>query len=78
MIYHKIFVLEQELMTHSKEDQKKEKALSNIKMLLMKVDNNAEVVPAKDFNKLSHLLSFLKEKPLSRYEKIVLKEIVNN
>ena len=76
MIYHKIFILEQELQTHLKEGRKKEKALNNIKALLRKVDNNAEVVPAKDIKKLSLLLSFLKEKPLSRYEKMVLKEIV--
>ena len=78
MIYHKIFVLQQELKTHIKQDRKREKALSNIKKLLMKVDNNAEVVPASNIKKLSLLLSFLKEKPLSRYEKIVIGEIINN
>ncbi len=77
MIYHKIFILEQELQTHLKEGRKKEKALNSIKQLLNKVDNNVEVVPAKDIKKLSLLLSFLKEKPLSRYEKIMLKEIVS-
>jgi hypothetical protein len=77
MIYHKIFILEQELQTHLKEGRKKEKALNNIKSLLKRVDNNVEVVPAKDYNQLSLLISFLKEKPLSRYEKMVLKEIVD-
>jgi len=77
MIYHKIFILEQELQTHLKDGRKKEKALNNIKVLLRKVDNNVEVVPAKDIKKLSLLLSFLKEKPLSRYEKIMLKEIIS-
>ena len=76
MIYHKIFILEQELQTHLKEGRKKEKALNNIKALLRRVDNNVEVVPASNIKKLSLLLSFLKEKPLSRYEKIVLKDIV--
>ena len=76
MIYQKIFILEQELQTHLKEGRKKEKALNNIKALLRRVDNNAEVVPASNIKKLSLLLSFLKEKPLSKYEKIVLKEIV--
>ena len=76
MIYHKIFILEQELQTHLKEGRKKEKALNNIKALLRRVDNNVEVVPASNIKKLSLLLSFLKEKPLSRYEKIMLKEIV--
>lgn len=76
MIYQKIFILEQELQTHLKEGRKKEKALNNIKALLRRVDNNVEVVPASNIKKLSLLLSFLKEKPLSRYEKIMLKEIV--
>ena len=76
MIYQKIYILEQELQTHLKEGRKKEKALNNIKALLRRVDNNVEVVPASNIKKLSLLLSFLKEKPLSRYEKIVLKEIV--
>jgi len=76
MIYHKIFILEQELQTHLKDGRKKEKALNNIKALLRRVDNNVEVVPASNIKKLSLLLSFLKEKPLSRYEKIMLKEIV--
>lgn len=77
MIYQKIYILEQELQTHLKEGRKKEKALNNIKALLRKVDNNVEVVPASNIKKLSLLLSFLKEKPLSRYEKIMLKEIVS-
>jgi len=68
--------MEQELQTHLKEGRKKEKALNNIKALLRRVDNNVEVVPASNIKKLSLLLSFLKEKPLSRYEKIVLKELV--
>ena len=76
MIYQKIYILEQELQTHLKEGRKKEKALNNIKALLRRVDNNVEVVPASNIKKLSLLLSFLKEKPLSRYEKIMLKEIV--
>jgi hypothetical protein len=78
MIYQKIYILEQELQTHLKEGRKKEKALNNIKVLLRRVNNNAEVVPAKDYTKLSHLLSFLKEKPLSKYEKLVLKELVKD
>ncbi len=77
MIFQKIFILEQELQTHLREGRKKKKALDNIKSLLKRVDNNAEVVPAKDYNKLSLIMSFLKEKPLSRYEKMVLKEIVD-
>jgi len=76
MIYHKIYMLEQELQTHLKEGRKKEKALNNIKVLLRRVDNNVEVVPASNIKKLSLLLFFLKEKPLSRHEKNVLKEIV--
>ena len=78
MIYQKIFVLEQKLHMNLKEGRKKKKALINIKSLLKRVDNNAEVVPASNIKKLSLLLSFLKEKPLSRYEKIVVNEIVNN
>lgn len=76
MIFQKIFILEQELQKHLREGRKKEKAINNIKTLLKRVDNNAEVVPAKDYNKLILLMSFLKEKPLSRQEKMVLKEIV--
>jgi hypothetical protein len=77
MIFQKIFILEQELQTHLREGRKKEKALNNIKTLLKRVDNNAEVVPAKDYNQLSLLISFLKEKPLSKYEKMVLKNLVD-
>jgi hypothetical protein len=77
MIYHKIFILEQELQMHLREGRRKKKALNNIKQLLNKVDNSAEVVPAKDMNQLKLFLSFLKGKPLSRYEKIVIQEIVN-
>ena len=74
MIYHKIYIKELELK--KRRDKKKQDALENIKKLLGKVDNTAEVVPATDYRRLSILLSFLKGDRLNRYEKIVLKEIV--
>ncbi len=74
MIYHKIYIKELELK--KRKDKKKQDALESIKKLLSKVDNSAEVVPATDYRRLSILLSFLKGDRLSRYEKIVLKEIV--
>lgn len=77
MIFHKIFILEQELQTHLKEGRKKQKALNNIKQLLNQVNSNAEVVPAKDLRRLSLMLSCLKGKRLSRYENLVLKEIID-
>jgi hypothetical protein len=55
---------------------KKMEALENIKHLLSKVDNTAEMIPSTDYRRLSILLSLLKGERLNRHEKIVLKEIV--
>jgi hypothetical protein len=77
MIYHKIYVKEQELKKNpDRTNKKKIEALENIKYLLSKVDNTAEVIPSTDYRKLSILLSFLKGDRLNRHEKIVLKEII--
>jgi len=77
MIYHKIYVKEQELKKNlDRTNKKKIEALENIKWLLNKVDNTAEVIPSTDYLKLSILLSLLKGDRLSRHERVVLKEII--
>jgi len=77
MIYHKIFIKEQELKKRlDQKDEKKLEALNTIKELLGKVDNKAEVIPSTNYKKLSLMLSFLKGDRLNRYEKLVLKEII--
>ena len=79
MIYHKLFIKEQELANMpDKKDKKKQEALESIKKLLSKVDNSAEVIPATDYQKLSLFLSFLKGDRLNRYEKEILKEIIKS
>ena len=77
MIYHKIYIKEQELKKNPvRMNVKKMEALENIKHLLSKVDNTAEMIPSTDYRRLSILLSLLKGERLNRHEKIVLKEIV--
>jgi len=78
MIYHKIYIKEQVLKKKlEKKDKKKLEALNSIKELLSKVDNSAEVIPATNYRKLSLMLSFLKGDRLNRYEKLVLREIID-
>ena len=75
MIYQKLFTTEQRIKKGMKIERKKIKALERIKHMLQQLDHNAETMLVSDMEKLQAVLSDLKQASLSKYEKIVLREM---
>jgi len=78
MIYRKLFYTEQKIKKNLKAEVKRLKALNRIKTLLENLDPEFEVMPATDADKLLSAVAELKNKSLSKYEKIVIQEMFNN
>ena len=78
MIYRKLFYTEQKIKKNLKAEVKRLKALNRIKTLLENLDPEFEVMPATDADKLLSAVAKLKNKSLSKYEKIVIQEMFNN
>ena len=76
MIYQKLFITEQKIKRDMKTARKKLKAVDGIKCLLEQLDQNVEVMLVSDIEKLDEVLADLKEDKLSKYEKIVLQEML--
>ena len=78
MIYQELFITEQNIKKVMKTAMKKLKAVERIKYMLEQLDHNVEMILVSDIEKLDAVLADLKEAKLSKYEKIVLQEMLEN
>ncbi|HLV38609.1 hypothetical protein [Xanthomarina sp.] len=76
MIQAKILFLQQELKRNPEKNKGLLETIDNLENLLNQIDLNAEVVPVQNVQKLNKLFESLKNEPLAKQEKLIIRQLV--
>ena len=78
MLYQKLLLFEQRILSQKLLLKRKIKVLDGIKLLLSQLDLSAEFPNAREFDQICELLKDLKGEPLTDEERTLIKDVLES
>lgn len=76
MIRNKLLYIKCNALEDPENNERKIKAVEDIKQMISQIDHDAEIIPLENCGKLTELLASLKSSPLTQDEILVIQELI--